>query len=171
MKMETFTFVVATTSRCWCSGPPTSRPPRNTPGASRTRRDVIGSVRGKRRSPLRAPPENANDACQGAAVKIKIVGQQSHNPSLGSLQARLHTLWTGGRDGYRYSVIFRAECIVSRSRDPETDATRALLAKGVTGRITLLDGKTGKPRTVIDIELAASSARSNGVGMACALTR
>ena len=102
-----------------------------------------------------APPENSNGACQGAAVKIKIAGQQSHKRNLGGLQARLHPIWTGGRDGYRYSVIFRAECIVSRSRDPETDATRALLAKGVTGRITLLDGKTGKPRTVIDIERAA----------------
>jgi hypothetical protein len=30
-----------------------------------------------------------------------------------------------------------------------------LLTKGITGKLTLLDGKTGEPRTVIDIEKAA----------------
>ena len=104
---------------------------------------------------MRAPPENANGACQGAAVKIKLAGQQSHKRNLGGLRARLHPIWTGGRDGYRYSVIFQGECIVSRSRDPEPDAARALLAKGITGRITLLNGKTGKPRSIINIEKAA----------------
>jgi hypothetical protein len=29
------------------------------------------------------------------------------------------------------------------------------LAKGITGKLTMLDGKTGRPRTVIDIEWAA----------------
>jgi hypothetical protein len=38
----------------------------------------------------------------------------------------------------------------SASVDP-----RALLAKGITGKLTLLDGKTGKPRIVIDIEQLA----------------
>ena len=55
----------------------------------------------------------------------------------------------GGRDGYRYSVICRGELIVDRSRDPECDAARALLARGITGKLTLLDGKTGKPRIII----------------------
>jgi hypothetical protein len=45
--------------------------------------------------------------------------------------------------------------LVERSRDPECDAARALLAKGLTSKLTMLDGKTGKPRTVIDIEKAA----------------
>jgi hypothetical protein len=31
----------------------------------------------------------------------------------------------------------------------------ALLAKGITGRLTLWDGNTGRPRTIIDIERAA----------------
>jgi hypothetical protein len=34
-------------------------------------------------------------------------------------------------------------------------AARVLLAMGHTGKLTLLDGKTGKPRTIIDIEKAA----------------
>ena len=71
------------------------------------------------------------------------------------LKARLHPIWTGGRDGYRYSVLYDGKLLVERSRDPETDAARALLAKGITGKITMLDGKTGKPRTIIDIERAA----------------
>jgi hypothetical protein len=59
------------------------------------------------------------------------------------------------QDGYRYSVLFDGNLLVERSRDPELDAARALLARGVTGRLTLLDGKTGRPRTILDIEKAA----------------
>ena len=50
------------------------------------------------------------------------------------LTARLHPKWVGGRDGYRYSVICRGELIVENSRDPECDAARALLARGITGQ-------------------------------------
>src|SRR5262245_18623402 len=71
------------------------------------------------------------------------------------LKARLHPKRVGGRDGYRYSVIFDGKLLVDRFRDPECDAARALLAKGLTGQLTLLDGKTGRPRTIIDIEKAA----------------
>jgi hypothetical protein len=38
---------------------------------------------------------------------------------------------------------------------PECDAARALVAKGITGKLTMLDGKSGKPRIVIDIGRAA----------------
>jgi hypothetical protein len=69
------------------------------------------------------------------------------------LRARLHPIWTTA--GYRYSVVFDGDLLVERSRDPECDAARALMAKGITGKLTLLDGKTGKPRTVVDIERAA----------------
>ena len=70
------------------------------------------------------------------------------------LKAKLHPVWVP-RGGYRYSVIFRGELLVDRSRDPECDAARAPVAKGITGRLTMLDGKTGRPRTVIDIDRAA----------------
>jgi len=70
------------------------------------------------------------------------------------LKARLHPIWVP-EIGYRYSVIFRGKLLVKRSRDPECDAARALLAKGITGKLTLLDGKTSKPRTIIDIEAVA----------------
>ena len=74
------------------------------------------------------------------------------------LTARLHPKWVGGRDGYRYSVICRGELIVDRSRDPECDAARALKAMGYTGKLIILDGKTGIPRTIINIEKAAKLA-------------
>ena len=76
------------------------------------------------------------------------------------LKARLHPIWVGGRDGYRYSVIFDGKLLIERSRDPECDAARALHARGITGKLTLLDGKTGVPRTTIDIEKAAKLATS-----------
>jgi hypothetical protein len=71
------------------------------------------------------------------------------------MKARLHPIWVGGRAGYVYSVIYDGKLLVDRSRDPMCDAARALLAQGITGKLTMLDGKTGKPRTIIDIEKAA----------------
>jgi hypothetical protein len=70
------------------------------------------------------------------------------------LTARLHPL-KPKKGGELYSVIFHGKLLVERSSEPECDAARALLAKGITGKLTMLDGKTGRPRTVIDIERAA----------------
>jgi hypothetical protein len=72
------------------------------------------------------------------------------------LKARLHC-----HDG-RYSVLFDGKLLVDRSRDPECDAARALLAQGITGKLTLCDGKTGIPRTIIDIERAAKLCMKEG---------
>ena len=58
-------------------------------------------------------------------------------------------------DLYLYDVSLAGEAIVSNSRVPECDAARVLLARGITGALTMLDGKTGKARTIIDIEKAA----------------
>ena len=77
-------------------------------------------------------------------------------------EARLHPKWVGGRDGYRYSILFDGKLLVENSRDPEFDAARALVAKGITGKLTMLDGKTGKPRTIIDIEKAARLTAEEG---------
>ena len=71
------------------------------------------------------------------------------------MKARLHPHWVGGEAGYVYSVVYEGKLLVERSRDPECDAARALLAKGITGKLTLCDGKTGIPRTIINIEKAA----------------
>jgi hypothetical protein len=74
-------------------------------------------------------------------------------PSPARVTARLHPLWSGG--GYLYSVDLGDELLIEGSRDPETDAARALLVRGITGKLTLLDGKTGKPRTIVNVEKAA----------------
>ena len=78
------------------------------------------------------------------------------------LKARLHPKWVGGKAGYLYSVIYEGSLIVERSRDPECDAARALLAQGLTGKLWLCDGKTGIPRTIIDIKRAAELAVKEG---------
>ena len=72
-----------------------------------------------------------------------------------AVKARLHPHWIGGRDGYRYSVVHGGKLLVERRRDPEFDAARALLEQGLTGKLSLLDGKTGRPRITIDIEKGA----------------
>jgi hypothetical protein len=61
----------------------------------------------------------------------------------------------GRRHVYLYSVQVDGELLVERSADPECDSARALLAKGITGILTLIDAETGKPRTRINIEKAA----------------
>jgi hypothetical protein len=76
------------------------------------------------------------------------------------LKARLHPIWVP-TVGYRYSVIFRGKLLVDRSRDPECDSARALMANGITGK--LLNGKTGKSRTIIDIEKAALLTAEEGL--------
>ena len=71
------------------------------------------------------------------------------------MRARLHPHWVGVAAGYVYSVIHNGKPLVKHSRDPECDAARALLAKGITGKLVMCDGKTGVPRTIINIEKAA----------------
>jgi hypothetical protein len=69
------------------------------------------------------------------------------------LVARLHAP-VHGVTGL-YSVEFDGEIIVVCSRNPEHDLARALLSRALTGKVTMLDADTGKPRTIIDIEKAA----------------
>ena len=51
-------------------------------------------------------------------------------------------------------MLFENKLLVERSRDPECDAARALLAKGITGKLVMQD-RDGRPLCVIDIERAA----------------
>ena len=59
------------------------------------------------------------------------------------------------RHWYAYDVVFDGELLVTDSRDPEHDLARVLLTRGLTGKVTIYDASTGKPRTVVDIERAA----------------
>ena len=56
--------------------------------------------------------------------------------------------------GY-YRVEYDGDLIVEGSRDPEHDLARALLARRLTGKVTMLDANTG-----INIEKAAKLAVS-----------
>lgn len=72
-----------------------------------------------------------------------------------SVIATLRPYCVGGdKYGYLYDVVVDGETIVRRSHAPEHDACRALLAKGITGRLTLMD-MSGTPRSSLDIEKAA----------------
>jgi hypothetical protein len=67
---------------------------------------------------------------------------------------------------YLYDVVHEGETIVSGSHDPECAAARVLQAKGITGKFTMLDSKTGEPRTIINIEKAAKlTVRDDRLGM------
>jgi hypothetical protein len=66
----------------------------------------------------------------------------------------------------RYNVIFDGDLVLEGSRegsrDPETDLARVLEARGYSGTVTMLDGNTGRPRTIINIEKAAKLAAEEG---------
>jgi hypothetical protein len=75
------------------------------------------------------------------------------------LRVKLHAGKTaptpGRRHVYAYAVELDGLLIVEGSHDPATDLARALLDRGLKGKVEVLDGKTGKPRYTVDIERAA----------------
>ena len=78
-----------------------------------------------------------------------------NSSSISTTFAALRPFWIGGdKYGYLYDVLLDGKVIVRRSHDPEHDACRALLAKGITGKLTLTDLE-GTPRSSIDIETGA----------------
>jgi hypothetical protein len=102
-------------------------------------------------------------------VKLEALGLVTGSPSLGcprlilGLVATLHpsVRKTGiPYTGY-YSVTFRGQIFVKGSRDPECDLARALLARGFTGFVTMLD-ESGRPRSRINIEKAAGLCTKEG---------
>jgi len=73
-----------------------------------------------------------------------------------ALTAVLHV-----EDGGLYSINFCGELVVRGSRDPEFDLSRALVRRGLRGKI--LDAITGKHRsTITDIEKAAKLCTKEG---------
>jgi hypothetical protein len=55
----------------------------------------------------------------------------------------------------RYNVIFEGDLVLEGSRDPECDLARILLSRRYSGVVTMLDGRTGKARSIINVERAA----------------
>jgi hypothetical protein len=64
--------------------------------------------------------------------------------------------------GNQYNVVFHGDVVIEGSRDPETDLARVLEACGLSGTVTVVDGKTGRPRTIINIEKAAKLRAEEG---------
>jgi hypothetical protein len=71
-------------------------------------------------------------------------------------------LKTGMPYSGRYAVSIDGEKIVANSRDPETDLARALIARGITGMVKMLDADTGKHRSTVNIEKAARVVTKEG---------
>ena len=57
---------------------------------------------------------------------------------------------------YLYDVLLDGALIVEGSSDPECDLARALLARGVTGVVTVFDGASSRSRTLVNIDKAAN---------------
>jgi hypothetical protein len=53
------------------------------------------------------------------------------------------------------SVSFNGEVLVASSRDPEFAACRALLARGIRGKVKVIDDNTRRHRSTVDIERGA----------------
>ena len=54
-----------------------------------------------------------------------------------------------------FDVVVDGELIVCGSRNPGPDACRALLARGIAGRLVMHDDRTGRRRYSVDIELGS----------------
>src|SRR5262249_39541357 len=78
-----------------------------------------------------------------ATVRCRIIAKPP------SRQGRQRDSW------YLYDVTFAGRVIVANSADPETDLARALMAQGITGVVEIIDGRTGKPRSRVNIEPAS----------------
>lgn len=67
------------------------------------------------------------------------------------------------RASIAFDVVVDNELIVEGSRQPGPDACRALLARGVTGRLLMCDDRTGRRRYSVNIELGAQGRPSNQI--------
>ena len=57
--------------------------------------------------------------------------------------------------GARYRVTYLGETLIESARDPEFEACRALLAKGITGTLVTYSPGSSVPRMRVDIEKGA----------------
>ena len=81
---------------------------------------------------------------------------QTKHPITASLIVRRTEPRVGRLHVYLYSVQVDGELIVQDSPEPHFDLARALLARGITGSVKIIDAATGAHRTTIpDIAAAA----------------
>jgi hypothetical protein len=60
--------------------------------------------------------------------------------------------------GARYRVTYLGETLIESARDPEFEACRALLAKGISGTLVTYSPGSSVPRMKVDIEKGAKLA-------------
>jgi hypothetical protein len=102
-----------------------------------------------------------NAAPSGEGGGVSTVVQSANDPSADSYKPRTinsatHVAHIHPRQaGRRYDVEFEGEVLVRGSRDEACDFARALLARGITGSVMILDGSSGRPRYIVNIEAAA----------------
>ena len=63
---------------------------------------------------------------------------------------------------HRYAVEFEGKIVVDSSTDPEHDLARVLQGRGISGVVTMLDGITKRPRTIVLIDKAAKVSAYDG---------
>ena len=106
-----------------------------------------------------SPSSTSSQVCHAlTAISLTVGSPLLGRPRLlAGLVATLHppVHKTGVPFSGHYGVTFRGELIVSNSRDLECDLARALLARGMTGPVTIVDPDTGRVRIIVNIAKAA----------------
>jgi hypothetical protein len=124
-------------SLCSCAAiaAPCGRPKQARPNAAWTAEGSPGPLGG---TPSKYGPQNrSSDRLAAQTIALTL---------------RRKSLW---RHGYRYEVVLDGEVIVSLSRDPEPDACRELLKRGLRGNAAFWREGMPEPCLVVDIERLA----------------
>ena len=95
---------------------------------------------------------NAGVLEKDQVARLDQVPDSRQAATLQVIRLELHTHEHG-----RYSITFEDETLVSRVRDPEHDAARELLTRGIRGKAETIDAVTGTPRLRFDIEAFAGT--------------
>ena len=94
-------------------------------------------------------------------VNVRHERQMTASPTTGFSVELVTKKKPSDKHWHAYDVLLGGEIIVADSRDPEHDLARALLARGIKGRIEVLDSETRKPRSTVNIEAAAKLSLSS----------
>ena len=99
-------------------------------------------------------PAGPQEDCSSGLAE-HLANTELNAETLARLTARRTPPKTGRRHVYLYDVEFDGELVFTNSADPACATARVLLARGITGNILMIDGKTSRPRYTVNIEKAA----------------
>jgi hypothetical protein len=108
------------------------------------------------RAPYVARPASA--VAENGSHPDRLGGAVRNSDNTNDIAKQAHVLAKAkpnSKHWHAYDVIFAGKTIVTDSRDPEHDLARALLARGIRGMVEIIDAKTGKTRTFVNVEAAA----------------